>query len=334
VVIAHVPVGKEEIELRMGDVIGVFQRAEGEAATGSMARGYNFDSGRTGLFPSENFVSIPRSTSTHSLHDHNPTGRYAAAQDISWWRRQAALAFHRTTNNGVGSANAANGVNGADDAGDGTGDGAGHARSGTEKDVEPSGEARGTMAACENALMLQLDGGVGRRREGTAATTITTRSSVSGMGTGGVTGGQVPGAPVSPVAEEEEEEEEVALRVNRPKWRANGNGHVPDGGSANGPSYANASVAQGANESGIYAGELADDGVVAAMPVGMLMPPGRQGVPLSPPTSVLEGAYGEDGIVNAMPVRQDVDGGGRGDEHGQGRGGGGDARGDDFMIAM
>ncbi|KAJ3218400.1 hypothetical protein HDU67_005723 [Dinochytrium kinnereticum] len=102
VVIPHVPVGKEEIELRVGDVVGVYRRADPES-TQSMVRGYNFNSGRTGLFPIDSIVRFPptdpNATPTDPTDPTPPTNPTAAA-NLSWWRRQAVLAFAGITGGG------------------------------------------------------------------------------------------------------------------------------------------------------------------------------------------------------------------------------------------
>ncbi|KAJ3194419.1 hypothetical protein HK101_002739 [Irineochytrium annulatum] len=123
VVTSHVPVGKEEIELRVGDIVGLFEEpvaAYGSGSTSSMIRGYNFDSGRSGLFPRDNYVLLPRSLSHHSVNTLagggggsgdegevtltgpvQPVTANAYAGNVSWWRRQAALAFRRAHSAGA-----------------------------------------------------------------------------------------------------------------------------------------------------------------------------------------------------------------------------------------
>ncbi|KAJ3101180.1 hypothetical protein HDU97_001592 [Phlyctochytrium planicorne] len=84
-VIPHVPVGKEEIELRVNDIVGIYRRLDSESNQ-SMVRGYNFNSGRTGLFPND-------SVARFAQNNDGPQTPTAPAANLTWWRRQAAFAF-------------------------------------------------------------------------------------------------------------------------------------------------------------------------------------------------------------------------------------------------
>ncbi|KAJ3411027.1 hypothetical protein HDV05_002892 [Chytridiales sp. JEL 0842] len=86
VMVAHIPVGKEEIELRVGDHITLTPSDPSLHSNSSFVRGLNHDSGRTGLFPRGNVVMLDSNGGRGVLPG-------VGAADISWWREQA-MRFH------------------------------------------------------------------------------------------------------------------------------------------------------------------------------------------------------------------------------------------------
>ncbi|KAJ3066687.1 hypothetical protein HDU98_010021 [Podochytrium sp. JEL0797] len=91
VVGAHSPVGKDEIELRVGDHITLTPDAT-DTPHSSFTRGLNVNSGRTGLFPRHCITLV----------DDPAVGGFMAlaplSTDISWWREQAVRFNNALTN--------------------------------------------------------------------------------------------------------------------------------------------------------------------------------------------------------------------------------------------
>ncbi|KAJ3068290.1 hypothetical protein HDU98_008498, partial [Podochytrium sp. JEL0797] len=90
VVGAHSPVGKDEIELRVGDHITLTPDPT-DTPHSSFTRGLNANSGRTGLFPRHCITLIDDPASIPSIITPLST-------DISWWREQAIRFNNALTN--------------------------------------------------------------------------------------------------------------------------------------------------------------------------------------------------------------------------------------------
>ncbi|KAI9352546.1 hypothetical protein DFJ73DRAFT_795620 [Zopfochytrium polystomum] len=90
VIAPHVPAGKDEMELRVGDRIGLMPDPS-ESVSNSFVRCFNFNSGRTGLVPRSCLRILTPDPAAAATGGGDPT--VAAPANIAWWRAQAAH-FH------------------------------------------------------------------------------------------------------------------------------------------------------------------------------------------------------------------------------------------------
>ncbi|KAJ3010688.1 UNVERIFIED_CONTAM: hypothetical protein HDU68_002016, partial [Siphonaria sp. JEL0065] len=95
----HSPVGKDEIELRVGDHISLIPDPS-DSPHSSFIRGLNLNSGRTGLFPRHCIImAAVNTTDPHHLAALGIVQQNVPlSTDISWWREQAVRFNHALTN--------------------------------------------------------------------------------------------------------------------------------------------------------------------------------------------------------------------------------------------
>ncbi|KAI9335594.1 hypothetical protein DFJ73DRAFT_26889 [Zopfochytrium polystomum] len=87
VVAAHVPVGKDEMELRVGDRVELMP--DPSNAPTPFVRCHNLDSGRTGLVPRSCLLQPQLSGTTTATTSGAGGGGGGEAAEMAWWRAQA-----------------------------------------------------------------------------------------------------------------------------------------------------------------------------------------------------------------------------------------------------
>ncbi|KAJ3026905.1 UNVERIFIED_CONTAM: hypothetical protein HDU68_004876 [Siphonaria sp. JEL0065] len=119
----HSPIGKDEIELRVGDCISLIPDPSDNPHS-SFIRGLNLNSGRTGLFPRHCIImAAVNTTDPHHLAALGIVQQNVPlSTDISWWREQAVRFNHALTNPAntnvvVSGGGGGGGVGGGDDVG-------------------------------------------------------------------------------------------------------------------------------------------------------------------------------------------------------------------------
>ncbi|KAJ3081518.1 hypothetical protein HK100_009862 [Physocladia obscura] len=154
---AHSPVGKDEIELRVGDIITLTPSTPDYEynPNASFVRGLNENSGRTGLFPRHCVVPVT-TTSVRGGGGGVSSPTAVAGADLAWWREQA-VRFESVLRNPAVAADAVSVAVAAAAGSGGDGDKVRTAAGGGGSGIE---EVSRTIPILEQLSQSQNDGGI------------------------------------------------------------------------------------------------------------------------------------------------------------------------------